>query len=116
MKNATIYHNPRCSKSRQALQLLLDRGVETHIIEYLKSPLGEKAIRELLKKLGKKPRDIIRSNEAVYKALHLDRADITDNDLIQALVANPILIARPIVLVKDKAIIARPPETLLELI
>lgn len=116
MKNVTIYHNPRCSKSREALQLLVDNDIQPTVIEYLKTPLNVNEIKKLLKLLAIKPREIMRKNETLYKTLNLENEKLSDEKLINALVENPILIERPIVVVKNKAVIGRPPEKVLELI
>lgn len=115
--SVTIYHNPRCSKSREALQLLEERGVNAHVIEYLKTPPSAAGLQELLDKLGMEPRELMRTKEALYKAKKLDDPSLTDSQLIQAMVDNPILIERPIAVSDDgKAVIGRPPENVLELI
>ena len=111
----TIYHNPRCSKSRQTLALLEERGVEPKIVEYLKTPPDEKRLRSLLKKLGMRPIDLIRKGEAEWKQSGLD-ASASDDELIALMVRHPILIERPIVEVGQRAKLGRPPEQVLELI
>ncbi len=114
--DVTIYHNPRCSKSRQTLQLLRDQGVEPRIVEYLAAPPSAAEIRDILALLNKAPRDVMRRGEAVYKERGLDDAEITDDALIAAMVADPILIERPIVLANGKAALGRPPESVLEIL
>jgi len=116
MKKITIYHNPRCSKSRQALQLLLDNQQQPNVIEYLKTPLKESEVTSLLRCLGLPARDVIRKNEQPYKDLALSNATLSEQQLIKAIVDHPILLERPIVVIGNKAIIARPPETVLELL
>lgn len=116
MKKVTIYHNPRCSKSRQALQILLSHDFKPIIIEYLKTPLTEREITELLHLLGVPPREIMRKNEDLYKQLNLVNPDLTDEQLMTYLAENPILIERPIVVIDKQAILARPPEKILEII
>jgi len=116
MKKFTIYHNPRCSKSRQALALLTEDNQEPEVIEYLKTPLNINQIKTLLRKLGLKPRDIMRKNEEAYKTLGLANPELSDTALIQALSEYPILLERPIVVAGEKAVIARPPEKVKELI
>jgi len=111
-----LYHNPRCSKSRQALQLLRERGVEPTVIEYLKTPLDWQDIVDLLGKLGAEPRELMRSNEPEYAALGLDRPELSREQLIQALHENPKLLQRPIAVTTDRAVIGRPPERVLELL
>jgi arsenate reductase len=112
----TIYHNSRCSKSRQTLALLEEKGVEPSIIDYQATPLEAPAIKELLTKLGLGIRDIIRTGEEAYKSEGLSNPDLTENQLIDAIVAYPKLLQRPIVTKGDKAIIGRPPENVLDLI
>jgi len=108
-----IYHNPRCGKSRQTLQLLKDKGFEPEVIEYLKTPPNAQELTEILDKLAIEPRDLMRKKEAEYKANHLDDAGLDRAALIDAMIANPILIERPIVLANGKAAIGRPPEDVL---
>lgn len=115
-ETVTIYHNPRCSKSRQTLALLQEHGVEPAIVEYLKDAPTEADIRALLKKLGLGPRDILRKGEAVYKDLGLADAALPDDALIAAMAANPILIERPIVVKGAKAALGRPPESVLSIL
>ncbi|RDD62520.1 arsenate reductase (glutaredoxin) [Ferruginivarius sediminum] len=111
----TMYHNPRCSKSREALQLLQDRGVSPQIVEYLKTPPDAAALRDILARLGLRPRDLMRTKESVYKELAL--AEVEEDDaLIRAMVENPILIERPIVVSGDKAALGRPPEKVLDVV
>lgn len=109
--SVTIYHNPRCSKSRQTLELIRAKGIEPMIVEYLRETPSAAEIKGLLEKLGKAPCDIIRKGEAVYKELELKTAG--DDALIEAMAANPILIERPIVVNGDKAALGRPPEDVL---
>lgn len=111
-----IYHNPRCSKSRQTLELLNDRGIEPEIIEYLKSPPDAGQLKRILGLLGITPRELMRSKETLYKELNLDQENLKDDELISALVKNPVLIERPIVLANNKAAIGRPPENVLEIL
>jgi len=112
----TIYHNPRCSKSRQTLALLEERGIAPRIVEYLKTPPTAAELKTILKKLGLKPRDILRQGEPRYAELGLKDRDVDDDTLITLMVANPILIERPIVVRGNKAAIGRPPETVLEIL
>ena len=109
-----LLHNPRCSKSREALKLLRAAGVEPELIEYLKTPLGEAEIRTLLDALGQAPRAAMRAGEKIYRELGLKSAD--DDALIAAIAAHPILLERPIAVSGDKAVIGRPPENVLTLI
>ncbi|HEU4617982.1 MAG TPA: arsenate reductase (glutaredoxin) [Gammaproteobacteria bacterium] len=111
---ATIYHNPRCSKSRATLALLEERGDEPAVVEYLKTPPSAKELRALLAKLGIAAKDLIRTNEPDWKASGLS-LDSPERELIDLMVQHPILIERPIVVVGDRARIGRPPERVLEL-
>lgn len=111
-----IYHNPRCSKSRQALALLTDRGIEPEIVKYLDEPPTEAVLRTLLKKLGIGPRELLRKGEAAYKELNLANPDLNDAQLISAMHHHPKLIERPIVIAGDRAVVGRPPEMVLELV
>jgi arsenate reductase (glutaredoxin) len=112
----TIYHNPRCSKSRQTLQLLEARGVKPKIVEYLKEPPSSAKLKAILKKLGMKPRDLLRQGEARYAELGLKERALSDDALIELMVENPILIERPIVVSGNKAAIGRPPEKVREIL
>ena len=116
MKNISIYHNPRCSKSRQALQLLQDRGIDPMVVEYLKEPPTEQQIKRLLKLLAMEPRDLMRKKEAEYRDLGLDDPKLSASALIKAMAQNPILIERPIVIRGDRAVLGRPPEKVLEIL
>ena len=110
---ATIYHNPRCTKSRQTLKLLREQGIEPKVIEYLKNPPDEQTLRRLLKKLGISAKELIRRKE--HRALQMEETD--DNDqLIARMVAHPEIIERPIVVVGRQACLGRPPENVLELL
>ena len=110
-----ILHNPRCTKSRQTLALLEEKGTSPDIVEYLKTPLTEKQIKALLKKLGLSARDAMRKNENLYKELKLAEVD-DEAVLIKAMSENPILIERPIVETPNGAVIGRPPENVLPLL
>ena len=112
----TIYHNPRCTKSRQTLALLTKRGIEPKIIEYLVTPPSEAELKHLLKLLGITPRELLRTKEAEYKQAKLDRPDASDADIIRAMVKHPRLIARPIVVSGNKAALGRPPENVFKII
>lgn len=105
-----LYHNPRCSKSRAALALLRDRGVEPEVVEYLKTPLDAEALRDLLDLLGMTARDLIRSGEAPYRELGLADPTATEDELIAAVAAHPILMQRPVVRCGERAVVGRPPE------
>lgn len=111
-----IYHNPRCTKSRQTLQLLKDRGIEPEIIEYLKTPPNASELADLLDKLSMEPRKLMRKGESEYKANGLDNPDLDRQTLIDSMVSHPILIERPIVLANNKAAIGRPPENVLAIL
>ncbi len=112
----TIYHNPRCSKSRQTLELLRRQGQEPKIIEYLKSPPGKDELNEILTLLGLEPRELMRKKEDPYKANQLDAPDLSSDQLVAAMIEYPVLIERPIVLANGKAAIGRPPENVLNII
>ncbi len=112
----TIYHNPRCSKSRQTLQLLKDNNIEPVVIEYLKSPPSAPVIDNILNLLNIEPRELMRKNETSYKENNLDNPALTRAELIAAMVQHPILIERPIVVSNNQAAIGRPPENVLEII
>jgi arsenate reductase (glutaredoxin) len=112
----TIYHNPRCSKSRQTLALLQDQGVEPKIVEYLKDTPDAAALDAILKKLKMEPRELMRRKEAPYKELKLDNPALSRAALIDAMVANPILIERPIVVKGAKVALGRPPESVLDIL
>ncbi len=111
-----IYHNPRCSKSRQTLQLLQENGVEPEIIEYLKTPPTAKQLDEILNLLDKQPRELMRRNEQEYKATGMNDETLNREALIAGMVASPKLIERPIVLANGKAAIGRPPESVLDIL
>ena len=112
----TIYHNPKCSKSRQTLELLYGKDIEPEIIEYLKHPPSKTRLTRILELLGMEPRDLMRKSEAVYKTARLDNPKLTRDQLIAAMVQHPVLIERPIVLANGKAAIGRPPENVLEIL
>ena len=114
--SVTIYHNPRCSKSRQALALLEKRGIRPRIIEYLVTPPTEAELKSLLKRLGITPRELLRTKEEEYKKAKLDKPDVSDAEIIRALVKYPRLMERPIVVNGDKAALGRPPENVLKII
>lgn len=111
-----IYHNPRCSKSRQTLQLLKDQGINPQVIEYLKTPPTITELDDILTKLAITPRELMRRNEAEYQARHLDDSSLSQADLLDAIVQQPILLERPIVVTNDKAAIGRPPEAVLKIL
>ena len=111
-----IFHNPRCSKSRQTLKLLEDNNCEIKIINYLEIDLDVLLIKDTVEKLSLKPRDILRKSEQDYKDNNLKREDFSDNELIDYMIKYPKLIERPIVIKEDRAVLGRPPENVLELI
>lgn len=111
-----ILHNPRCSKSRQALALLKDRGIDPVVVEYLKEPPTAAELSEIISMLEMTPRDLMRKKEAPYKEQDLDDTSLTDEQLISAMVAHPVLIERPIVIKDGTAALGRPPEAVLEII
>jgi arsenate reductase len=114
--SVTIYHNPRCSKSRQTLELIRNRGIEPEIVEYLKTPPSAAELKGILAKLGLEPRALMRRKEAPYAEKNLGDAALSTDALIAAMVADPILIERPIVLANGKAALGRPPETVLDIL
>ena len=113
MAKAVIYHNPRCTKSRQTLALIRQQDVEPEVVEYLKTPPSEETLRGLLKKLGISAAELIRRKE--HRALKLEETD-DEAELIRRMAAHPQIIERPIVVVGGKARIGRPPETVLEIL
>lgn len=105
-----IYHNPRCSKSRQTLELLHDKGVETEVIEYLDTPPDAATLEKILIGLGMEPRELMRKGQDEYKTLNLSDENLSRDDLIKAMIENPILIERPIVITNKGIAIGRPIE------
>ncbi|HIB75539.1 MAG TPA: arsenate reductase (glutaredoxin) [Gammaproteobacteria bacterium] len=116
MNNFTIYHNPRCSKSRLTLELMKEKGLDPEIILYLETPPSEKDIALILDKLGMKALELLRKGETEYKELNLSDPSKSEEEIIQAMVKFPKLIERPIVITQQRAIIGRPPENVLNLI
>tara|TARA_B100000686_G_scaffold198357_1_gene205191 strand:- start:173 stop:520 length:348 start_codon:yes stop_codon:yes gene_type:complete len=112
----TIYHNPKCSKSRQTLKLLEEQATGIDVIEYLKNPPTVKKLKEVLSLLKIPPRELMRKKETEYKELMLSNSNLSDKDLIESMVKHPILIERPIVLANGKAALGRPPENVLNII
>ncbi|WP_421996402.1 arsenate reductase (glutaredoxin) [Reyranella sp.] len=112
----TIWHNPRCSKSRETLELLRKKGVEPAIREYLKQPPGKAEVETLLDQVGGEPAALIRDGEAEFKALKKRKADLSRADIVKAIVAHPVLLQRPIVVSGRRAAIGRPPEAVLPLL
>lgn len=116
MQNITIYHNPNCGTSRNTLALIKHQGIEPSIIQYLDNPPDETTLRDLITKMGITPRQLLRVNVPPYAEHKLDNLSLTDDDLIQAMLADPLLINRPIV-VSDKGVkLCRPSEVVLDLI
>ena len=113
MPDVTIYHNPRCTKSRQTLALLESHGIQPKVVEYLKTPPDEQTLRDLIKKLGIEPQDLLRQKE--YRKLQLPETDDPD-ELISQMAANPQIIERPLVVCGRRARIGRPPENVLEIV
>ncbi len=112
----TIYHNPRCSKSRQTLALLRERGIEPEVVEYLKTPPSEEELARILDMLGKSPEELMRRNEAEYKE-HFKGRDLGREEAIRLMVRYPKVIERPVVVVDDaRAAVGRPPEAVLEIL
>jgi arsenate reductase len=112
----TIYHNPRCSKSRAALKLIEERGIEPAVVRYLDAPPDASTLDALLTLLGLEPRELMRRKEPEYQALGLDDPSLSREALIAAMVTHPRLIERPIVVKDGKAILGRPPERVLDLL
>jgi arsenate reductase len=112
----TIYHNPKCSKSRQTLALLKGKGITPTIVEYLKTPPTAENLKEILAQLKIAPRDLLRKKEDEYAECKLDNPSLSNDDLINCMIKHPILIERPIVLANGKAALGRPPEQVLEIL
>jgi arsenate reductase len=112
----TIYHNPKCAKSRETLKLLKARGLEPCVIEYLKTPPTETELKQLLALLGLKPRQLLRTKEPEYKTAGLDDPSLGDAAIIRAMIRHPRLIERPIVVHGKKAALGRPPRKVLEIL
>lgn len=115
MQNIQIWHNPKCSKSRAAMELLENKNIDANVVEYLKQIPTKEQIKDVLKKLRISAKELLRTGEDVYKELNLNQID-DEETLIDFMVKNPILIERPIIIKGDKAVIARPIENLSELI
>ena len=115
MSALTIFHNPKCSKSRETLALLRGRGVEPRIVEYLRTPPTEAELTDIVSMLGIRPEALVRKGEDVYKEKYAGRT-LSDAEWIAAMVENPVLIERPIVVAGGKAAIGRPPERVLSLL
>lgn len=115
MSNYVIWHNPRCSKSRQTLALLQDHGIEPKDVRYLETPPNTQQIRDVLKKLNLPAIDLVRRGESAFKALGLSK-DSSEAELIEAMSKEPVLIERPVVIHGNHAVLGRPPENVLDLI
>lgn len=111
----TIYHNVRCRKSREACGILEEKGVTPQVVEYLKTPLNQNQIKDLLKKLGMQAEDIVRKGEAIYKEKYKGK-DLSEAEWVKVLAEHPILIERPIFVNGNRAVIGRPPEKVLDII
>lgn len=111
-----IYHNPRCSKSRQTLALIRERGIEPEIVEYLKTPPSPDGLKRIIDQLGIAPAELLRTGEKEYRELGLDRSDVDDTAVIDAMCEHPRLMQRPIVVVGEDARIGRPPEAVTEIL
>ena len=116
MSDYTIYHNPRCSKSRQTLALLEENGIQPRVVKYLEFPPGTAELKELLEKLQMTPRQLLRKGESEYKELGLADDSLDDDALVEAMARHPKLIERPIVVLGERAVLGRPPESVLELL
>ncbi len=116
MSQFTIYHNPRCSKSRQTLAILEEHDIQPDIVLYLDETPSKSELKELLKQLDKTPRELLRKSEDAYKEKALSNTSLSDDDLLNAMLAEPKLIERPIVVKGNTALLGRPPENVLELI
>jgi arsenate reductase len=116
MTDLTLYHNPRCSKSRGALELLEGRGLAPTVVRYLETPPDADTLKALLDKLGITARQLLRTGEDEYKALDLANPALSDAQLVDAMVQHPKLIERPVLIVGDRAVIGRPPEKVLEIL
>lgn len=110
-----IYHNPRCSKSRETLELIQNAGQQPEVVEYLKTPPTATELKELLQKLNLKPEQILRKGEQLYKDKYKNQ-QLSDEELIQVMAENPVLIERPIVVKDNKAVLGRPPENVLSIL
>jgi arsenate reductase len=108
--DVTIFHNPRCSKSRETLAIIKEAGIEPLVVEYLKAPLSVNAVEELLKHLSSSAIDIVRTNESAFKELGLNKAVSSEKELIEAIATHPVLMNRPIVWTDKGAKLCRPPQ------
>ena len=111
----TIYHNPRCSKSRQALSLLESKGNKPIVLEYLKNPLTTEQLSQIINELNIKPIDLVRKNESIWKENYIGK-ELSDDELVEAMISNPKLIERPIVTSSKGTVVGRPPENVLRVL
>ena len=111
----TIYHNPRCSKSRQALSLLESKGNKPIVVEYLKKPLTTEQLSQIINELNIKPIDLVRKNESIWKENYKGK-ELSDDELIEAMISNPKLIERPIASSSKGTVVGRPPENVLSVL
>ena len=116
MNDVTIYHNPRCSKSRQTLKIIKDNGLKPTVVEYLKTPLKESDLEKISSLLKMRPKDFVRKNETDFKENNIKNIIENDSELINKMVKFPKIIERPIVTFRNKAVIGRPPDNVLELL
>lgn len=116
MSESILFHNPRCSKSRSALELLQETKLDLHVVRYLETPPTATDLKDILRKLGIPARQLLRTGEEEYKALGLADETLSEDRLIEAMASHPKLIERPIFIVGDKAVIGRPPEKVLEIL
>ena len=116
MTELTIYHNPKCSKSRKTLELIKNKKLNPKIVFYLEEKLSQREIKNLISKLRISPRDLLRKGEDVYRENNLDNQDLSEGEIIDYMVCFPKLIERPIVVKGEKAIIGRPPDNVLDLL
>ena len=116
MSNITLYHYSRCSKSRAALALIEERGIQAHIVNYIDTPLNTEQLTTLLAQLGLSARELMRKGEAVYKDMQLDNPDLSEAELIHAMTQAPILMERPVLVVDQRAAIGRPIDNLIEIL
>lgn len=116
LASTRLYHNPRCSKSRGALELLQERGIQPHIVPYLETPPSADELRDVLRMLGLPARALLRTGEDAFAELDLSRPELDEDALINAMVAHPRLIERPIFVHEGRAVLGRPPEKVLELL
>ncbi len=114
--NPVIYHNPRCSKSRETLQILQDNNCQPSIVEYLEEPPSPQQLKDIIGMLGISARDLLRTTEPVYKDADLDDDSLSEDEIIEAICEYPELLQRPIVIAGGRAVIGRPPQKVLEII